>query len=75
MAEHWRREHVKMVKQQSCVWCSKTFRTVNKAVAHIRQTGKQQWVKEISVNREFIDPNEIKFEDFKTKVASKDCSR
>ena len=63
-----------MVKQQSCVWCSKTFRTVNKAVAHIRQTGKQQWVKEISVNREFIDPNEIKFEDFKTEKSPREMA-
>ena len=42
--------------------------SIIKVMAHIRQTGKQHWVKEISVtNREFIDPNEIKFEDFKTE--------
>ena len=75
LAEHWRRVHVKTVKLQSCVWCSKTFRTVNKAVAHIRQTGKQHWVKEISVtNREFIDPNEIKFEDFKTEKSPREIA-
>ena len=44
-------------------------------MAHIRQTGKQHWIKEISVtNREFIDPKEIKFEDFKTEKSPREIA-
>ena len=62
LAEHWRRVHVQMVKLQSCVHCKQTFGTVNKAASHIRQSGKQHWLKEISVtHRQFIDLGSIKF--------------
>ena len=49
LAEHLRRIHVQMVKLQSSVHCKQTFRMVNKAASHIRQSGKRHWLKEISV--------------------------
>ena len=75
LADHWRRIHVKTVKLQSCVGCRQTFRTINKAVAHIKKSGKEHWVKEICVtNRNFLDPVDINFEDFKTEKTPREIA-
>ena len=75
LAEHWRRVHIQTVKLQRCVHCQQTFRTANKAASHIRQSGKQRWLKAISVtNRQFIDPGSIKFQDFKTEKTPREIA-
>ena len=75
LAEHLRRVHVQMSKLQSCVHCKHTFRTVNKAASHIRQSEKEHWLKEISfTNRQFIDPGSIKFQDFKTEKTPREIA-